>query len=109
MKNYGLKKGVSGNFDNPTGSYDCAQISELVGCLLLYKINDIIDPGCHGLYWDDRLIIIDNFTPRKGDIIRKKLFWLSTKFGFKLDIQTNLTITDYLDVTFNLYNGMVSL
>ena len=31
------------------GSNDSAQISELVGCLLLYKLNDIIDPGCHGL------------------------------------------------------------
>ena len=28
---------------------------------------------------------------------------------FKLDIQTNLKITDYLDVTLNLYNGTVSL
>ena len=27
------------------GSYDSAEISELVGCLLLYKLNDIIDPG----------------------------------------------------------------
>ena len=33
---------------------------------------------------------------------------LFNKFGFKLDIQANLKITDYLDVTFNLYNGMVS-
>ena len=62
-----IKKGVSGNFDNPMGSYDSAKISELVGCLLLYKLNDIIDPSCHGLYREDRLIIID----RKGEIIRK--------------------------------------
>ena len=43
----------------PMGSYDSAEI-ELVECLLLYKLNDIIDPGCHGLYLDDVLIIIDN-------------------------------------------------
>ena len=49
-------------------------ISELVGCLLLYKLNDIIDPSNHGLYRDDRLIIIDNCTPRKVDTIRKKLY-----------------------------------
>ena len=29
-------------------------------------------------------------------------------FGFKLEIQTNLKITDYLDITLNLYNGTVS-
>ena len=68
------------------GSYDFAILSELVGCLLLYKLNDIIDPGCHGLYQDDGLITIDNYTHRKGDTIRKKLHWLFNKFGFKLDI-----------------------
>ena len=55
-----MKKSVNGNFDNPMGSYDSTKISELVGCLLLYKLNDIIDPGCHWLYRDDELIIIDN-------------------------------------------------
>ena len=70
-----IKKGVSGNFDNPMGSYDSANISELVGCLLLYKLNAIINPDCHGLYQDDGLIIVDNCTPRKGDIIRKKTTW----------------------------------
>ena len=45
---------------------------------------------------------------RKDDIIRKKLHRLFNKFGFKLDIQTHFKITDYLDVTFNLYNGTVT-
>ena len=40
------------------GSYDSTKISELVGCLLLYKLNETIDPGYHGLYQDDGLIII---------------------------------------------------
>ena len=93
-----IKKGVNRNFDNPMGSYDLDKISELV---VVYKLNDIIDPSCHRLYWDDKLIIIDNCTPRKGDIIWKKLHLLFNKLGFKLDIQANLKITDYLDVTFN--------
>ena len=45
---------------------------------------------------------------RKGDIIRKKLHQLFNKFRFKLDIQTNLKITNYRDVKFNLYNGSVT-
>ena len=88
--------------------YIYVEISELIGCLLQHKLNDIINSGCHRLYRDDILIIIDNCTPRKWDIIRKKLHWLFDKFGFKLDIQDNLKITDYLDVTFNLYDGTVS-
>ena len=36
------------------------------------------------------------------------LHWLFNKFGFKLNILTNYRITDYLDITLNLYNGTVS-
>ena len=46
-------------------------------------------PSNHDLYEDNRLIIVENCTARKGDIIRKRLHWLFDKFGFKLDIQTN--------------------
>ena len=42
------------------GSFDSAMKSELVGCFLLNKLNDIIGPGCHGRYQDEGLIIIDN-------------------------------------------------
>ena len=84
------------------------KICEVVGCLLLYNLNNIIDPGNYGLYRDDGLNIVDKYTPRKGDIIRKKLHWLFDKFWFKLDIQTNPKITDYLDITFNLYKSTVS-
>ena len=33
-----FKKGVNGNFDNLKGSYNSAQILELLGCLLLFKL-----------------------------------------------------------------------
>ena len=79
-----------------------------IGCLLLHSLNNIIDPSKHGLYYDDGLIIVDNCTPRKCDVISKKLHWLFNKFGFKLDIQTNLKITKFLDITFNLYNNTKS-
>ena len=39
-------------------------------------LNDIIDPGCYGLFRDGGLIIIDNCTLRKVDIIRKKTTWI---------------------------------
>ena len=53
------------------------------------------------------MVITDNYTSRKY-IIRKKLHWLFNKFGFKLDIQANLKITDHLDVTFKLDDWTVS-
>ena len=44
-----IKKGEGGNFDTPIGAYDGAEICELVGCVLLYSINRIMDPSSHRL------------------------------------------------------------
>ena len=103
-----IKKGEGGNFDVSIGSYDGAEICELVGCVLLYSINKIMDPSNHGLYHDDGLIIVDKSTPKKCDGIRKRLNKLFEEFGFRLNVTTDLKITDYLDVTLNLYSGTVS-
>ena len=62
-----------------------------------------------GLYRDDGLIIVDSCTLGKGEVIREKVHWLFDKFGFKLDIQIDLKPTDYLNITLNLYNGIVVL
>ena len=51
---------------------------------------------------------MDKSTPKKCDGIRKRLHRLFGEFGFRLDIQIDLKISDYLDVTLNLYNGTVS-
>ena len=68
-----------------------------------------MDPSSHGLYYYDGLIIVDKSTPKKCDGIRKRLHRLFGEFGFRLYMQTDLKIADYLDVTLNLYNGTVSL
>ena len=47
------------------GAYDGAEICELMGYVLLYSINKIVDPSSHGLYHDDSLIIVDKSTPKK--------------------------------------------
>ena len=103
-----IKKGEGGNFDVSIGSYDGAEICELVGCVLLYSINKIMDPSNHGLYHDDGLIIVDKSTPKKCDGIRKRLYKLFEEFGFRLNVTTDLKITDYPDVTLNLHSGTVS-
>ena len=41
-------------------------------------------------------------------MVLEKLHTLFGEFGFRLDIQTDLKIADYLDVTLNLYDGTVS-
>ena len=59
------KKRRWGNFDTPIGAYDGTEICELVGCVLLYSINKIVDPDSHGLYHIDGLVIVDKSTPKK--------------------------------------------
>ena len=103
-----IKKGEGGNFDVSIGAYDGAEICELVECVLLYSINKIMDLSSHGLYHDDGLIIVDESRPKKCDGIRKRLYKLFEEFGFRLHVTTDLKITDYLDVTLNLYSGTVS-
>ena len=93
--------GEGGNFDVSIGAYDGAEICELVGWVLLYSINKIMDPSNHGIYHDDGLIIVDKSTPKKCDGIRKRFYKLFEEFGFRLDVTTDLKITDYLDVTLN--------
>ena len=44
------KKREGGNFDVSIGAYDGAEICEVIGCVLLYSINKIMDPSSHGLY-----------------------------------------------------------
>ena len=45
-----IKKEESGNFDTSIGAYDRAEICELMGCVLLYSVNKIMDPSSHGLH-----------------------------------------------------------
>ena len=39
------------------------------------------------------------------DQLRKKIIKIFKEIGFKIDIETNLKIVDFLGVTFNLING----
>ena len=51
-----VKRGQE-NFDVPMGSYDGAEVCELVGLYLLHKISSsgIFEKGCYGIYRDDGL------------------------------------------------------
>ena len=66
-----IKKGVGGNFDTPIGAYDGAEICELVGCVLLYRINKIVDPDGHGLYHFDGLFFVVKSTPKNVMVLEK--------------------------------------
>ena len=57
------------NVDTPMSSFDGAEICTLIECLLHHSLNNIIDPSNRCLYHEDGMIIVDNCTPRKCDVI----------------------------------------
>ena len=89
------------------GSYDGAEICKLVGIYIQSKLANLIDKKNLRLY--DGLIFLQKAKGREVDQITKKVIKIFKDVGFKIEIQTNLKIVDFLDVTLNLSNGAYSL
>ena len=84
------------------GSYDGADVCELVGIYILSALGQRIDEKDTGLYRDDGFIILRNSDGPTTDRIRKDIIRIFKQIGFKIEIKTNLKEADFLDVTFDL-------
>ena len=97
-----IKKNSNGSlFDVAQGSFDSAQICELVGIVLLSEISKIIPKGFHGLYRDDGLIVL----PAHGkthEEMRQKLVKIFGENNFKLDTLVNVKNVEFLDTRLDL-------
>ena len=58
-----------------------------------------------GLYRDDGLFILRKINKQQADRVRKKIISIFKNIDFKIEIVTNLTEVDFLDVTFSLENN----
>ena len=76
------------------GSYDGAEICELVGIYIQSKLAKLIDKKNLSLYCDDGLILLKNTKGQEVDQIRKKVIKIFKDVGFKIEIKTNLKIVD---------------
>ena len=97
-----IKKNTNNCFDVTMGSYDGAEICELVGLYILNELKDEIKKEDMGLYRDDGLMVVKNKNGHQSDKIRKNIIQIFKNIGFKIEIITMLKIVDFLDVTFNL-------
>ena len=97
-----------GAFDVPMGSLDSAQVSDLVGLLILYNITKHTDITKVGLYRDDGLMVVDNANGHKCDKARKFITKELKELGFKAEIISGIKIVNFLDVTLNLTNSTYS-
>ena len=92
-------------FDVTIGSNDRAEICELTGIYILPQLSNLLPQEDIGLYQDDGLILLQNTNGQLTDKIRKNVIKLFKEIGLKIEIETNLKIVNFLDVTFNLTNS----
>ena len=92
-------------FDVAMGTYDCAEVCELVGSFLLEKISEICNKSNIGLYRDDGLSIFRNKSGTQLEKMKKKLQRLFKEYDLEITAESNLKVVNYLDITFNLKDG----
>ena len=97
-----VKKGDV-NFDVPMGSYDGAEICEIVGLYLLHKISaaGLFEQNEFGLYRDDGLAVT-NTNKQKGARLCGDLARLFKKEGLSITCEYSGKVTDFLDIKFDL-------
>ena len=74
---------------------------ELVRIYILARLGTIIKKSDCGLYRDDGLVILRNVNGQKIDRTRKNIIKIFKDIGFRIDIETNSKVVNYLDITFN--------
>ena len=89
------------DFDVTMGSFDGAEVCDLVGLYILSKLTLLIDNYHVGLYRDDGLAAIPGSGP-KVDRLRKDIFNIFKNIGLKVTIECNSKQTDFLDVYLDL-------
>ena len=77
------------------GSYNGAEVCELVGIYVISLLANIIDKNNSGLYRNDGLNFLRNVNGQKIDRIRKNVIKTFKEVGFKIENQTHLKILDY--------------
>ena len=96
------KKDSEGCFDVTMGRYDGA---EICGIYILSHLSTITDKNDCGLYRDDGLLVLHNVNEQPIDRVRKNAIQWFKDINLPIDIETNLKIVNFLNITFNLNNG----
>ena len=102
--NVWVKNSNQGLFDVTMGSYDGCEVCELIGLFLLDEIDQKYGKEKGGLYRDDGLMALENLSGPAADRMRKEMIQLFKNHGLSITVETNLHLTDFLDVTFDLKN-----
>ena len=99
------KDGSNSLFDVTMGSFDGAEICELVGLFILNHLGKRFGKENIGLYRDDGLAVIKSKSARLLEKTRKELHKIFEQFDLKITAEVNLNVVNFLDVTFDLNNA----
>ena len=101
-----VKKNDDPNFDVSIGSYDGAELCELVGSYILYHLGKKYGIQTNGLYRDDGLCCFKNTSGPESERIKKNIIKMfKEKFDLRITILPNLKTVNFLDFTLNLNTG----
>ena len=87
------------------GSFSGAEICELVGLFLLSQITEIMPKSQVGCYRDDGLAVT-LLRPRQAEMLKKRLCKLFNDNGLSIEVNVNIKIVNFLDVTLDLNSGI---
>ena len=73
--------------------------------LVCFFLSNLFVKPFMGLYRDDGLFILLKINKQQTDRVQTKIISIFKNIDFKIEIDTNLTEVDILDVTFNLENN----
>ena len=96
------KKSTDSCFDVTMGSFNGAEIGELVGLYIRSNLEKIHSKSNFGLYRDDGLALLRNLNGQQTEKIRKNIIEVFKGIGFSTEIETSLKEVDFLDVSLNL-------
>ena len=101
-----IKKNGDTDFDVTMGSFDGAELCELVGLYILHILGEKYGKHRIGLYRDDGLACFGYTSGPQADRIRKDFIKIFKEdFDLSITCETNLKAVNFVDVTLNLATG----
>ena len=103
------KKDTDTTFDVTMGRYDGTELCELIGKYIQSLSINILSKDNMGLYRDNGLFILRKINKQQIERVWKKIISIFKNIDFKIEIVTNLTEVDFLDVILNWENNTYRL
>ena len=102
-------KKQGGLSDVSIGAYNGAEVCQLVGTYLLNILSKKCNKNDLGLYCDDGLAVLKNKSGPQSQQVKRHMQKIFKEHGLDIVIQCNMKVVNYLDVIFNLNDGIYKL